>query len=97
VASSVKKKAANPEPEGGWDAACLSLLKKLLKHKDAWPFTEPVDAKALKLKDYHKVSGHVERPSRRMPCTPLASDLDCISNLLSTVNEYQSCWYLCFS
>ena len=57
ASSSVKKKAANPEPEGGWDAACLSLLNKLLKHKDAWPFAEPVDAKALKLKDYHKVGG----------------------------------------
>ena len=47
------------EPEGGWDAPCLALVKKLLKHKDAWPFKEPVDAKALKLKDYHTV---IKRP-----------------------------------
>ncbi|KAL3678133.1 hypothetical protein R1sor_021089 [Riccia sorocarpa] len=34
---------------------CGTLLKKLISHKHAWVFNEPVDAVKLGLHDYHKV------------------------------------------
>ena len=34
---------------------CLEVLDKVSNDKHAWPFEEPVDAKKLKLKDYHKI------------------------------------------
>lgn len=42
------------EQKGGWLVVCKELVGKLLKHKKAWPFQEPVDPKALKLGDYKK-------------------------------------------
>ncbi|EFJ05740.1 hypothetical protein SELMODRAFT_431331 [Selaginella moellendorffii] len=38
---------------------CGTLLKKLITHKHAWVFNEPVDAVKLGLHDYHKV---IRRP-----------------------------------
>jgi hypothetical protein len=43
------------EKKGGWEVCCKEVLEKLLKNKRAWPFAEPVDPKALGLKDYKKV------------------------------------------
>ena len=43
------------EKKGGWEVCCKEILDKLLKNKRAWPFTEPVDPKALGLKDYKKI------------------------------------------
>lgn len=37
---------------------CISLLQRLMKHKYAWVFNEPVDAKALGLFDYHDIIKH---------------------------------------
>ncbi|CAK9273231.1 unnamed protein product [Sphagnum jensenii] len=34
---------------------CSTLLKKMMSHKHAWVFNEPVDAEKLGLHDYHKV------------------------------------------
>eukprot|EP01092_Planopodium_desertum_P006009 TRINITY_DN248_c0_g2_i1.p1 TRINITY_DN248_c0_g2~~TRINITY_DN248_c0_g2_i1.p1 ORF type:complete len:392 (+),score=-4.98 TRINITY_DN248_c0_g2_i1:53-1177(+) len=38
--------------------ACYAVLKKVMGHKFAWPFKEPVDAEALKIPDYHEVIKH---------------------------------------
>ncbi|KAL8032035.1 hypothetical protein ABFX02_13G067800 [Erythranthe guttata] len=38
--------------------SCGSLLQKLMKHKHAWVFNEPVDAKAMGLVDYHDIIKH---------------------------------------
>ncbi|KAL6999587.1 hypothetical protein U1Q18_000747 [Sarracenia purpurea var. burkii] len=37
---------------------CNNLLTRLMKHKYAWVFNDPVDAKALGLRDYHDVIKH---------------------------------------
>ncbi|CAK9191335.1 unnamed protein product [Sphagnum troendelagicum] len=34
---------------------CSTLLKRIMSHKHAWVFNEPVDAEKLGLHDYHKV------------------------------------------
>uniref|UniRef100_A0A5B6Z0Y1 Putative transcription factor GTE4 n=1 Tax=Davidia involucrata TaxID=16924 RepID=A0A5B6Z0Y1_DAVIN len=38
--------------------SCSNLLAKLMKHKHAWVFNVPVDAKALGLHDYHDIIKH---------------------------------------
>ncbi|XAR56486.1 hypothetical protein NMG60_11037000 [Bertholletia excelsa] len=38
--------------------SCNNLLAKLMKHKYAWVFNKPVDAKALGLRDYHDIIKH---------------------------------------
>jgi hypothetical protein len=38
---------------------CRALLDKLLRHDDGWVFSEPVDARALGLRDYYTI---VENP-----------------------------------
>ncbi|CAL5336011.1 unnamed protein product [Camellia sinensis] len=38
--------------------SCNHLLSRLMKHKHAWVFNKPVDAKALGLSDYHDVIKH---------------------------------------
>ncbi|XAR68289.1 hypothetical protein NMG60_11003367 [Bertholletia excelsa] len=37
---------------------CNNLLTRLMKHKHAWVFNKPVDAKALGLHDYHDIIKH---------------------------------------
>ncbi|XP_052177240.1 transcription factor GTE4-like [Diospyros lotus] len=38
--------------------SCSNLLSRLMKHKYAWVFNKPVDAKALGLHDYHDIIKH---------------------------------------
>ncbi|PSR96394.1 Transcription factor like [Actinidia chinensis var. chinensis] len=38
--------------------SCNNLLSRLMKHKHAWVFNKPVDAKALGLHDYHDIIKH---------------------------------------
>ncbi|KAA8523979.1 hypothetical protein F0562_010590 [Nyssa sinensis] len=38
--------------------SCSNLLTKLMKHKHAWVFNVPVDARALGLHDYHDIIKH---------------------------------------
>ncbi|GJN18222.1 hypothetical protein PR202_gb05362 [Eleusine coracana subsp. coracana] len=53
--------AASPAASaGGGDlfrafGRCRALLDKLLRHEDGWVFSEPVDARALGLRDYYTV------------------------------------------
>ncbi|CAA2953479.1 transcription factor GTE4-like [Olea europaea subsp. europaea] len=35
--------------------SCSNLLQRLMKHKHGWVFNEPVNAKALGLRDYHDI------------------------------------------
>ncbi|CDP05984.1 unnamed protein product [Coffea canephora] len=38
--------------------SCSNLLQRLMKHKHAWVFNEPVDAKKLNIPDYHIIIKH---------------------------------------
>ncbi|XP_022877444.1 transcription factor GTE4-like isoform X3 [Olea europaea var. sylvestris] len=38
--------------------SCSNLLQRLMKHKHGWVFNEPVNAKALGLRDYHDIIKH---------------------------------------
>jgi hypothetical protein len=50
--------------------ACERTLRKLLRHRSAWPFLEPVDPVALSLPDYFTI---IQRP---MDLTTVKARLD---------------------
>ncbi|CAM6090281.1 unnamed protein product [Calypogeia fissa] len=54
-AKRAKVESARSKRMGDIMKQCGTLLKKLISHKHAWVFNEPVDAVKLGLHDYHKV------------------------------------------
>ncbi|XP_073007500.1 transcription factor GTE11-like [Typha latifolia] len=45
-------------PEALWMKQCETLLERLMSHKHAWIFSEPVDAVKFKIPDYYDVIKH---------------------------------------
>uniref|UniRef100_A0A2P2LTW2 Malate dehydrogenase n=1 Tax=Rhizophora mucronata TaxID=61149 RepID=A0A2P2LTW2_RHIMU len=75
---------------------CEELLGKLMKHQYGWVFNAPVDAKKLKLHDYHKIIKHPmdlgtvkSRLSRNCYTSPkeFADDVRLTFNNAMTYNE----------
>jgi hypothetical protein len=77
-----KNAPATPAPKKGPDpmTICGRILRDLTKHKNAWVFLQPVDAKAMGLHDYHKV---IKRP---MDLGTIQAKLT--NNQYTNVNEF---------
>jgi len=87
----------SPDELDVWLGECQRVLSKLMRHQEAWPFCEAVDAEALELPDYYHVVqtpmdlGIVQQRLHSKTYTHLAHFVRDVSLTLDNALRYQTC------